>query len=137
MSEALATTSPMPSGWYDDPGSPDKQRWWTGSEWTHHVRYSDKLRPMAIAPAPETAPVVLPVSEESPLAYVPPPPAPEVVAEGFDDFYVPMRHFEPGASASYAAMPRARKMAAGVLWLLALPVIGIAVGVALWVLLPR
>lgn len=26
----------MPPGWYADPTTPGRQRWWTGREWSNH-----------------------------------------------------------------------------------------------------
>jgi len=31
-------TEAVPAGWYTDPDEPNDVRWWTGTEWTHHVQ---------------------------------------------------------------------------------------------------
>lgn len=35
MSEVVEV---IPPGWYTDPDEPADVRWWTGTEWTHHVQ---------------------------------------------------------------------------------------------------
>ena len=41
MSEATTIAHDVPEGWYTDPESPRMQRYWGGSDWSDHVRYSD------------------------------------------------------------------------------------------------
>ena len=64
MSESAALNNVMPDGWYDDPATPNMERWWTGSEWTDHVRYTDKVRPL---PAVTQAPALSIVEPSQPV----------------------------------------------------------------------
>ncbi len=41
MSEATMIAHDVPEGWYADPENPRMQRYWDGSDWSDHVRYSD------------------------------------------------------------------------------------------------
>ncbi len=163
MSEATAFQNAIPDGWYDDPAAPNMQRWWSGTEWTDHVRYSDRPRPHVSA-----APSALPV--QAPVAYSPAPLAPVTaewpavaaqtsfspmvfgtapatfatpqsekgeLASAFNDLYVPMRHWQIG-SVSSAQLVRQRRSAKVVaLWVIAIAAVGVAAGVAVWVLFPR
>lgn len=45
LSDSTALNNAMPDGWYDDPATPNMERWWNGTDWTDHVRYTDKVRP--------------------------------------------------------------------------------------------
>ena len=116
VSEANASEQLIPEGWYDDPASPQMQRWWTGSDWTDHVRYSDTVRLQAVAP---------PVATLTTTADA-----------GFDDFYIPMRGFSGSASIGTPPAARRRSAQLGWLWLLGVAVVGMGAGVAVWVLLP-
>lgn len=149
MAEADVFEDGLPEGWYDDPAKPDMQRWWTGTDWTDHVRYSDKVRLYAVAPHPaDVAPVeaVRPtgwIAADTveipqltlPLRYTEPaaPPADST----FDDFYVPMRDFPAPRTAHVPVVAPRRSGRTGGMWLLVIAAVGIAVGVALWVLIPR
>ena len=136
MAEASVFENDVPAGWYDDPAKPGMQRWWAGSEWTDHVRYADTVRLHAVASQPvEPTPAV---AELPRLAIAPAPLSDDpTLGSGFDDFYVPMRNF-PARSVTGFPHPTARQSArAGGMWLLLIAVVGIAAGVALWVLLPR
>ena len=206
MSEAIAFDTDIAEGWYDDPATPNMERFWTGSEWTDHVRYTDKVRartasmeasPVALAlvetpsseftsswlstetverpqltiaaaPTFDTAPVptvavpLAPVFAASVFAAEPINTAPVFTAapaftaapiftaaptlpsawtapadptKGFDDFYVPMRTYQQVANAN--GLAKRSRGNAGVLWISILAVVGVATGVALWVLLPR
>ncbi len=39
----------LPAGWYTDPASADRKRWWDGSQWTEHVRSEPRPAPAAAA----------------------------------------------------------------------------------------
>ena len=154
MAEADVVTDGLPEGWYDDPAKPDMQRWWTGTDWTDHVRYSDKVRLYAVAPQPvEVAPVeVAPVEAVRPTGWIAAdtveipqltlplrytePTAP-VADSTFDNFYVPMRDFPARTTAHIPVAASRRSGRKGGMWLLVIAAIGIAAGVALWILIPR
>lgn len=111
VSDATVFENALPDGWYDDPAKPNMQRWWSGSEWTDHVRYSDRVRPRAVAidapredPAP-TAPLPVfgskwpePGAAERPALTIVPEPA--YVSEP-----VLVTHPAEKATASLAAAP--------------------------------
>ncbi|MDQ0727245.1 G5 domain-containing protein [Microbacterium sp. W4I20] len=40
-----------PQGWYADPNQPAQQRWWDGTQWTHHTAPLGQM-PVAVAEAP-------------------------------------------------------------------------------------
>ena len=129
MSEATAFQNAIPDGWYDDPAAPDMERWWSGTEWTDHVRYSNKVRPQTVEPvAAPLAIVEVPAAEWAPRTLVNP---------ALDDFYVPMRGYDPMVSRDLERMRQRRSARATALWLVTIAAIGAAVGVVLWVLLPR
>ena len=144
MSDAAASHNPIPDGWYDDPATPNMQRWWDGSNWSEHVRYSDRPHPhaassptpYAAAPTPYVA-AVEPVQQAQPAYQLPEKPARTDLQEGFDSFYVPMRTFEPSASIGTPRAPRRRSANAVAIWLVSLAAIGVAIGAILWVFLPR
>lgn len=130
MTESNAVESLLPEGWYSDPASASMQRWWTGTDWTDHVRYAEKPRLHAVtAPTPEPSPA----PQFAPIVATPPSHA---LGSGLDDFYVPMRGSSRSSSSSYMPTKRA-SLAAGGLWLLVVASVGIALGVTLWILLPR
>lgn len=179
MAEADVFDEALPEGWYDDPAKPGMQRWWTGSAWSDHVRYSDKVRLYAVpsqpaqpqtlaapptfaeqaltqpalsqpaisqpvAPAPYEAPratgwvaadtvelpqLTLPARYLEPTA-----PAADTT---FDDFYVPMRDFPAPRTAHVPVAAPRRSGRHGGVWLMVIAAIGIAAGVALWILIPR
>ncbi len=152
MSEASVFNSEVPQGWYADPAKPDMQRWWTGAEWTDHVRYTDKPQPL-LSVTRETAPVVveMPAPEASvslrpveapsyqpldrPAVIGRTPVAPRGFPEStFDRFYTPMRRFEPHAN-SGAPAPVQGSTRALWLWIGVIAVVGVGVGIAAWVLL--
>ena len=133
MTESTAATSLLPEGWYSDPANADMQHWWTGTDWTDHVRYAEKTRLHAVLPEPQE--VVAPPF--TPAAIAPAPVIPSVPpVSGFDDFYIPMRGFSGPTSTSRVSTKRA-SIAAGGLWLLVVASLGVALGVTLWILLPR
>ena len=153
MSEASALNSEVPEGWYTDPAKPDMQRWWTGAEWSEHVRYSDKPQPLAFS-AREAAPVTveMPVPEASfSLRPIEPPvslsserPAPigrlTSAPIGFpestlDRFYVPMRRYEPRSDLGAPSRGNRPGRAIG-LWIAVMAVVGAGLGVA-WALFLR
>lgn len=41
MSDATTIAHDVPEGWYTDPENARMQRYWDGSDWSDHVRYSD------------------------------------------------------------------------------------------------
>jgi hypothetical protein len=149
VAEAGVFEDGLPEGWYDDPAKPDMQRWWTGTDWTDHVRYSDKVRLYAVAPqAIELAPVeaVRPTgwiaadTVEIPQLTLPQrylEPATPVADTTFDDFYVPMRDFPAPRTAHVSVAAPRRSGRTGGVWLMVIAVVGIAAGVALWILIPR
>jgi hypothetical protein len=49
-------TGTVPQGWYTDPLEPADVRWWTGSDWTHHVQ------PRPFAPLPMMSPELVDVA---------------------------------------------------------------------------
>ena len=144
--------SELPEGWYADPAKPDMERWWTGAQWTDHVRYADKPQPLLSVtqptapltveiPAPETSVSLRPVEAPSYVSFdrAPAmnrtPTAPVGFPEStFDRFYIPMRRFEPSAN---SGVPVRRRGSARALWLWlgVIAVVGAGVGVTAWVLL--
>lgn len=152
MSEASAFNSEVPEGWYADPAKPDMQRWWTGAEWTDHVRYTDKPQPLlSVArepapmvvemPAPQTSVSLRPIEMPSYISYDQPavigrvPLAPRGFPEStLDRFYVPMRRFEPSANSGAPIRAQGSTRALW-LWLGVIAVIGVCVGIAAWMLL--
>jgi hypothetical protein len=154
LSEASALNSEVPEGWYADPAKPTMQRFWTGTEWTEHVRYSDKPQPLPFAaretapmmvemPAPDAAFSLRPIEAPSSLSADRPavisrmPTAPVGFPEStLDRFYIPMRRFEPSAT-SGAPLQRRSSARAIVLWVAVVAVVGVAVGVAAWAFLLR
>jgi len=153
LSEASAFNSEIPEGWYADPAKPDMQRWWTGAEWTEHVRYSDKPQSVPFAargaapamveiPAPEASFSLRPIeppaslSPERPAAVNKLTTAPLGFSEStLDRFYVPMRRFEPRADAD-APSRRKGSGRAIALWIAVMAVVGVGVGAA-WALFLR
>jgi hypothetical protein len=154
LSEASAFTSEVPEGWYADPAKPDMERWWTGTEWTDHVRYTDKPQPRSFEPT-QTAPVVVEIAAQpSSLSLRPTehqsfvtadqpamvrrmPTAPPGFPEStFDRFYIPMRGFEARHDSQAPLRARSRARAVG-LWIAVMAVVGIAIGVGAWALFIR
>jgi len=101
VSEATLFENAVPDGWYDDPAKAGMQRWWSGTDWTDHVRYADMNRPRAVV-----SPVIEPIAEAvavepvapvqqylAPVAYLPErlPVAP----------VAPVPYFAPIAQTSY------------------------------------
>lgn len=146
--------SEVPEGWYADPAKTDMERWWTGAEWTDHVRYTDKPQPllsvaqepapvMVEMPAPETSLSLRPIEDPSylsmdrPAVIGRPPLAPRGFPEStFDRFYTPMRRFEPSANSGRPMPAQGSGRALWLwIWLGVLMVVGTGVGVAAWVLL--
>jgi len=146
VAEAGVIENGLPEGWYDDPAKSDMQRWWTGSQWTEHVRYSDKVRLYAVAQQPvDYAPVesvrpsgwIAADTVEIPQLTLPARYAQTAADSTFDDFYVPMRDF-PARNLTHSSVAAARRSGrSGGMWLLVIAAIGIAAGVALWILIPR
>ena len=142
MAEAGVFEDGLPEGWYDDPAKPDMQRWWTGTAWTDHVRYSDKVRLYAVAPQPVE---VAPVEAVRPTGWIAAdtveiPQLPLVAQTAdptFDSFYVPMRDFPARTTAHLPIAASRRSRRSGGIWFLVFAVVGVAAGVALWVLIPR
>ena len=44
-------TRVVPAGWYDDPASPTRVRWWNGIAWTEHVADKPSAEDQAAAAA--------------------------------------------------------------------------------------
>jgi hypothetical protein len=118
VNDAGALKNVIPDGWYEDPANPAMQRWWAGKQWTEHVRYAP-----AGSPAPRT-----------PLSAVPQP-VPTIDASA--DAYIPMRGFHFTGQFAGRATPRYSSARRVIVWVLAVALIGITVGAALWFLLPR
>lgn len=118
MSESNALSKGIPDGWYEDPANPAMQRWWSGKQWTEHVRY-----------APGGASAV-----RTPLAAVTPSASP---SESSDGFYIPMKGFHFTGQYDARAGTRYRSARTTAAWVVGIVVVGAAVGVALWLLLPR
>lgn len=145
MAEPDVVNSEAPEGWYDDPAKPGMQRWWTGTDWTDHVRYSDKVHLYAVAPQPTEPVTVAPVrptgwvaadTAEIPQLTLPTRVIEPIPDPAFDSFYVPMRDFHGGTSAPLSA-PRRRSGRARAVWLAVVLTLGAAAGVALWMLIPQ
>jgi len=144
------SNSEVPEGWYADPAKPDMERWWTGTEWTDHVRYTDKPHPLIPVaresapvtveiPLPETGVSLRPVETPSYASFDRPavigrvPTAPIGFPEStLDRFYIPMRRFEASARSSAPARGNARALG---LWLAVIACVGVVVGAAAWLLL--
>jgi len=52
-----SATRVVPAGWYDDPASPERVRWWNGISWTEHVTAKPE-RPTVVAAATQQAAAV-------------------------------------------------------------------------------
>jgi hypothetical protein len=62
MAEGTILEHDLPdAGWYTDPENPRLQRYWAGTEWTHHVRHSDGV-------ALNTQPTFVPNTQPAPTA---------------------------------------------------------------------
>lgn len=118
MNDAGALKNVIPDGWYQDPANPAMQRWWAGKEWTEHVRY---------APAGSAAP-------RTPLSAIP---QQLGTLERSFGSYIPMRGFHFTGQFSGRIAPRYASPGRVIGWVLTVIAIGVAVGVALWLLLPR
>ena len=153
MSEASVSNNEVPEGWYADPAKPDMERWWTGAEWTDHVRYTDKPQPLLPVarepepvvveiPAPQTSVSLRPIEAPSYVSFDQPavigriPTAPIGFPEStLDRFYVPMRRFEPSANSSARVQGRGSGALWLWVWLGVIAIVGVGIGVVAWVLL--
>ena len=146
MAEPDVVNSEAPEGWYDDPAKPGMQRWWTGTDWTDHVRYSDTVRLSAVAPQPDEPVTVAPVrptgwiaadTVEIPQLTLPTRATESIPDPSFDSFYVPMR-YRPSVTSAPLAAPRRRSGRARAVWLTVVVVLGAAAAaIVVWMLISR
>ncbi len=107
-----STGSPIPAGWYRDPGGSGQLRWWDGTAWTAHLAPVPVPAPapapvptVAPAPVPTVAPAVVPA--HAPIVTTPtftpaaPAVAPTQVLE--EDKYVPFQNPWTSSGSTYGA----------------------------------
>lgn len=72
-SSMSTTDSTMPPpGWYEDPDGTQRNRWWSGSDWTAHFQPLPTAAPVSVPAAAAYGPASVPAYGPPPVGYVPP-----------------------------------------------------------------